>query len=471
MPRTASRAAILALGALLVIATFSAVALVIASAGGYVNLAWTAFAILALVFLTAALIKRARIATHPAAPWVIGSVSLVVSLLPWWLINSNNAEQAAAVYQGLKIPQGIMQFWDLALVMQSVDCARWGFDIYAVGNGCLAEPSIYAPGMVWLQHIPGAVFSEANAGLLGVVMIIISSVALVMLARWSSGIGQLVLLIAAVGAPWVLLLERGNVDAVVIWVAVVTVALAHRWNNHTTWVVAAVLMWVVGTWKYYPFALGILLLPALALKRGWLIIAGYVIASLTYVGLTWEGFKTSSAASSAMVDFGDFVVLGRTPVVARMIGHAEGIGTWQIGDVLMIVIGLLAVLLGFLVAWRVKLSAPLMGALAASGGVLYLAVVLVAGFGYGYKATFLLLAIPLLSRWPSSKNRLMVAVGLASVLLIGIESVVVWNTVLATLAGVLAAGLATGAGTAALIRGDLGPLSVRRSRSVTKLAG
>jgi uncharacterized membrane protein len=254
---------------------------------------------------------------------------------------------------------------------------------------------------------------------------------------------------------------RGNVDAVVIWVAVITVALARRWNNLTTWTIAAVLIWLVGTWKYYPFALGVLLLPALAIRRGWLIIVGFLIASVGYVIATWEGFRTSSAASSAMVDFGDFVVLGRTPVVARMVGHGDAIGAWQFGDTLMIVIGLLSVFLGFLVAWRSRIYSPLLGALAAGGGVLYLAVVLVAGFGYGYKATFLLLAIPLLSAWPSNKSRILVAVGLAAVLLIGIESIVVWNTVLATLAGVLAAGVALGSGAAVLVRSDLGAVSLR----------
>ena len=68
--------------------------------------------------------------------------------------------------------------------MKSVDCARWGFDIYADNNGCLAEPSIYAPGMVWLRFVPFDVFSEANVAVLGVIMIVISSLMLVSLARF-----------------------------------------------------------------------------------------------------------------------------------------------------------------------------------------------------------------------------------------------------------------------------------------------
>ena len=112
--------------------------------------------------------------------------------------------------------------------MKSVDCARWGFDIYAENNGCLAEPSIYAPGMVWLRFVPFDVFSEANVAVLGVIMIVISSLMLVSLARSSRGIGQIVLLIAAVGGPWLLLLERGNIDAVILWAAVVSALLVSK---------------------------------------------------------------------------------------------------------------------------------------------------------------------------------------------------------------------------------------------------
>ena len=323
--------------------------------------------------------------------------------------------------------------------------------------------------MVWLQYVPGGIFSETNAGWLGVLMMIISSLALLMLARWSTGLGQVVLLIAAIGSPWVLLLERGNVDAVAIWVAVIIVALAHRWNSPATWTFAAALIWIAGTWKYYPFALGILLLPALAIKRGWVIVSSYLVAAVGYVAVTWEGFRTSSAASSAMVDFGDFVVLGRTPVVARMAGHADGIGSWQGGDVLMILISLLAAVLGFLAAWRAKIRTPLLGSLAAAGSVVYISVVLIAGFGYAYKAAFLLLAIPLVSSWPSARGRVLAATGLATVLLIGVESVVVWNTVLATMAGIIAAGVAAGAGAAVLLRSDLGAISSRLT--ATRSAG
>ena len=73
--------------------------------------------------------------------------------------------------------------------------------------------------------------------------------------------------------------------------------------------------------------------------------------------------------------------------------------------------------------------------LAVAGSSVFLASVLVAGFGYGYKATFLLLGVPLVSALLARRQRIVVSSSLCIVVLIAITSVVVWNTVLATLAG------------------------------------
>ena len=83
---------------------------------------------------------------------------------------------------------------------------------------------------------------------------------------------------------------------------------------------------------------------------------------------------------------------------------------------------------------------------------MYLASVLIAGFGYGYKAAFLLLVVPLASLLVGARRRVFVFAGLTVVLLVGIESVVVWNTVLVTVAGLVAAGFGTGAGLAMIAR-------------------
>jgi hypothetical protein len=247
-----------------------------------------------------------------------------------------------------------------------------------------------------------------------------------------------------------LLLERGNIDAVILWVAVVSALLVAKfglregsgWRVLWPWVFAATLIWIVGTWKYYPFALGLMLLPALQIKRGWVVVLGFGIASVGYVMLTWSNFQFSSQSNSNMIDYGDFVVLGRIPVAARMLEY---------GDLLFFVLATVAFVWGVFVSRavfhirRVDVVSPVFAMLAAGGSVLYLASVLFAGFGYGYKAVFLLLTVPLLSRWVGSQIRVVAGSSLLILIFIAIESFVVWNTVLATTVGVVAAAFTLGA--------------------------
>jgi hypothetical protein len=397
-----------------------------------------------LVVVVAAFVKRVQIRTGSGFSWLVGGLSFVVSFLPWWGLAGNNVDLGTLIYRGLRVPQGIVQFWDLSLVMESVDCARFGFDIYQDNNGCMQDASIYAPGMVWLQYVPGRIFSEANVQILGVGMIIISSLVLAWLARQSEGLGRIALLVAALGGPWLLLLERGNIDAALLWAAALVVLLVRRWDSLAVWSVAAALLWLMGTWKYYPFALGVMLLPVLRLHRGWIVLAGFAAAAFGYVLLTWENFLFSLGSNTNMVDYGDYVVLGRVPVVARMLGTDVAAGGWQFGDLLLLALAVFAAVAGFAVGRLVGVRRPWMAMLAAGGAAVYLSSVLIAGFGYAYKATFLLLAVPLLSRLPGSRVRLVAGSGLAALLLVGVQSVVVWNTVMVTIAGVTAGPFALG---------------------------
>jgi len=283
-------------------------------------------------------------------------------------------------------------------------------------------------------------------------MMIVSSLVLLWLARQSSGLGQITLLVAAFGAPWLLLLERGNIDAVVLWVAAGVVFATRRWNRLWVWWVAALAIWIVGTWKYYPFALGLLLLPALSIRRGWTVIVSYLLASVGFVIVTWSNFRFSSSSNSNMIDFGDYVVLGRIPVVARMWGTDVAGSGLQLGDLVLVALTIAAVVWGASVARSTRRVRVDLGVLAAGGSALYLASVLVAGFGYGYKATFLLLVVPLVSVAIGVSRRIVASSSLAIVLLIGVESVVVWNTVLVTIAGLVVAGFGLGAGLSMVLR-------------------
>ena len=427
------------------------------SIAGHLPLAWTALAVLLAVVLVGVFTTSVRVELSARFPWVVAALSIVVSLGAWAVLASGSAALAATIYRGLRIPQGIVQFWDMSLVMESVDCARWGFDVYQANNGCLVDPSIYAPGMVWVRFVPFSLFSQDNAPALGVGLIIAASLALGWLARQSSGLGQIVLAIAAVGAPWVLLLERANIDAVILVVLVVGVAMTRRWSNSlTVWFVAGALYWLMGTWKYYPFVMGLALLPALRIRRGWTVVVSYGVASIGFVLITWQNFVFSSSTNAGMVDFGDWAVLGRIPLVARMLQAQPGAQGLQAMDVPVIVMTLLAVAWGIAAGRWMSARRANMAALAVSGAALYLSSVFISGFGYGYKAAFLLAGVPAVSmmvaRGSTVRVRVLVGSAVAALVLLAVQSVIMWNTVLATQSGLVAAGFMLGAGGTILAR-------------------
>jgi hypothetical protein len=153
------------------------------AAQGYVHLAYVALAVFVAVLVIALSVQRLRLEISDHLAWVVGVVSVLFSLVPVWGLAGGNTDLGVLIYRGLKVPQGIVQFWDLDLVMLSVDCARFGFDIYQDNNGCMQDASIYGPGMAWLRFVPFGIFSRDSVMVLGVLMAVVSSLALVWLVN------------------------------------------------------------------------------------------------------------------------------------------------------------------------------------------------------------------------------------------------------------------------------------------------
>jgi hypothetical protein len=418
----------------------------------YVPPALTALCVLLVIFGFAAFTRQFSLDLHRYFAWLVGGLSFLFAIVPLAILSFGNPNTAAALYRGLRIPQGIERFWDLALVLRSIDCDASGFNVFVDNNGCLTDAAIYGPGMLWLNHIPFGIFSFSHVLALGVAAMAVSSLCLVWLARQSSGLGQVVLVVSALGAPWLLLLERGNVDVVLIWVAVVGVFIVRRWPSFWVWSLLAVGIWVLGTWKYYPFAMGVMLLPVLRVRRGWIVFVAWVVGTFGYVLLTWSNFRFSMQSNSNMTEIGDYVVLGRVPVVARMVGSIFPSNGFQLGDVLVALLVLCAVAWGVALALSAPGNLVYPSMLGAAGSAVFLASVFIGGFGWAYKAAFLLLCIPLVSSLPKRLGRAGVFAGLVSMALIAVCSVVVWNTLLATLAGLTVAGFVVGFSVTSLTR-------------------
>jgi hypothetical protein len=82
---------------------------------------------------------------------------------------------------------------------------------------------------------------------------------------------------------------------------VASVILVRRWDQLWAWFIAAGLIWIVGTWKYYPFALGLMLLSG-----GWMILLSIqrgfpeaVDPSRAYLGTDTHAFGLFAGAALA----------------------------------------------------------------------------------------------------------------------------------------------------------------------------
>lgn len=411
---------------------------------------------LAVAFALPAFVRRLDLDVSGVLPWVAGGLSAVLVAVPWLAYGAGSVSWAEVLWRGVRIPPGLDDFWDISLVLQSVDCASFGFDVYSANNGCMQDPSIYGPGTLWLQYVPFDLFAERNSGWLGLAAIIISSLVLVWLARISTGRGRIVVLVAAVGAPWLLLLERGNFDAFVIWAAALLALLTRRWNSLWAWSVGAAAIWLMGTWKYYPFALGLMLLPVLRVRFGWTVLAGYAAATVAFVTLTWENLRLSLQANTQMPLIDDLVILGRVPLVFRMPGGDPDPWTLHTGDLLIAGAAVSAVAWGVVVGGLLRRPHRAQAMLGLGGSVLFLAAVLISGFGFAYKASFLLLTVPLLAVPGRPRDRLLLYSSLATLGMVVLASTVVWNTALATMAGIVAASFALGLSCRLVLRATRG---------------
>lgn len=309
----------------------------------------------------------------------------------------------------------------------------------------------YGPTLALLNPLVGPDLNASVIATMGLVLAIAMSVSLVWVARSSGDRGVLVLLIAAVSPAWLLLLDRANFDAFVVLALVAGAWLIRRRDSLLSWGVLAALIWVNGTLKYYPFALGIALLPVLRLRRGWAILMGFLAATVAYMLFVWTDFRDSAIWNDMHVTLYDFPAYGRLIVVDRLVGLGSAdpvANSWA--NLLVWLVVLTAGAWG--VAWgsrlaRRSVTSPV---LAVGGGAVFLSAVIVGGFGAGYKGAFLVLAVPLLSLPLRAKRHFGLYTSIVSLALIAIAMTVAYNSLLSTLAGLMSAALAVGAGLAVM---------------------
>lgn len=387
----------------------------------------------AAAFGIPALVQPVHLRLYRFTPWITAALSAVVVLVEftfWWTHHEGLGYQWI---QSLHLVASPISFGDLKLPLSWMECARLGIDPYTGPfQGCTEASMNYGPGLLWWALL-GPLLNIAD--FLGVLAVLISAFALAWISRRSDGRGELVLLFAAIAPAWTMLIDHGNLDQVIIWLSIALVALTHRLGEKRLlpWVLAALPIWILGTWKYYPFAMIVAFIPVLRIKRGWLLITAFVAAAITYLAAYWPVVRENIGTHIDMTGG-----VGRSTLAAFIGGqeHADKALGWP--DLLILAILVCAGLWG----WTATRPVPMkrleqlrsMAVLAMAGAAASLAAVTITGVGFPYKAALLVTAIPLLSRLGGTQRVELWRATTAFLILIALGMSIEWNSLLGSLA-------------------------------------
>ena len=406
-------------------------------------------------------IRWLRVEVAGWTAWLAATFTISLTMGPIALVALEREGLAYQISQALGIGGISNSFGDMDVVLSWLGCPRVGIDPYSVeAVSCAVGPSNYGPAIFWLSPTG---LGRSAAPLLGVLGVILSALAIAWLMRQSRGLGRITLLLASASAAWILLQERANLDAAVIWCAVLLVWLVRRQAGLWPWVVAAIPIWFLGAWKYYPFAMAIALVPVLRLKHGWTVLAGFGTLTVGYL-VVMRDYVALSLTSNSSLSGGEFWGIGRDVAAAFIAGEAEVAPSWEWADVLVLAVAVLALGWGWSIrfggttkTWdpqrplrAVPLTAESMLAISGSSAI-FLSVVL-SGFGYHYKAALLVLVVPLLTRFAASAGRIAAFSGILMLSLTVISVLVTGNLLLTSIATTVVAAFATGAALRPLVR-------------------
>lgn len=381
--------------------------------------------------------------------WVVpitGGLSMATLLALWLLVTTGRDGAAWSLYGGLQVLRARTTFADIDWVARALEC-----------GGCEQWPQMHGPAIYLFEWLTFGAFSPSWVVPLGLAIALTLSAILAWLSLQASNFGRVVLLIAALSPAWLLLLDRANLDALLVLALAFGALLVNRRESLVTWSAFAAFIFIAGAIKYYPFAAALALLPALRLRRGWIVLAGFATATAAYLLLIRDQLARASEYNALDVTIlYDFPAYGRLIVLDRLGGGVAGAPLWYVGTALLLFLVISAAGWG----WRWSsleqpVGAPTL-ALTLGGSAAFLAAVFVSGFGYMYKGPFLLLTVPLIAgtaaRIGQSRNRAALFGTLFVLVNLVYTMTVAYSSLLTTLAGLIVAGFALGAGLAQTTR-------------------
>ena len=422
--------------------------------GVYPAVGVAAFLIFALTIAVIWSLKSIRVHVTAKVAWLAGAITVALTLGPILLWYLGRVGLGYQISQALGVGGTPYGFGDMDVVLSWLACPREGIDPYsAQAFSCAVGPSNYGPAIFWLSPTG---LGRSAAPILGVAGAVLSALAIVWLTRQSRGLGRIVLVVASASAAWILLQERANLDAAIVWLVVLLVWLVRSRPGLWPWIAAAVPIWLLGAWKYYPFAMVLAMVPVLRVRHGWTVLAGFVALAIGYLVLMRE-YVSLSLASNSNLSGGEFWGIGRDVAAAFIAGEADVVSGWGWADLLLGLVVLVALAWGWSIvgspdprSWKpdrplqaVPMTAESM--LAISGASATLVSIGLSGFGYHYKAALLILAVPLLARFAVSPRRDVFRAGLFMLVLVIISVFVTGNLFLTSVSTLVVAAFSVGA--------------------------
>ncbi len=176
---------------------------------------------------------------------------------------------------------------------------------------------------------------------------------------------------------------------------------------------------------------------------------------MLYLSLQVSAIIEDLSKNSSMVYIENFPGFGRIPIIARIASDFD-IGQeplWP--NVLLLLLGVVALLWGYRVSRRVKslpIELPLMSL---AGSLIFLINTFIAGFGFGYKGAFLLLTVPLVSFIMIKSDGFMRYTALVLVSFLSISLFVTYSILLTSLVSIFGSFIILGISIGAIVRGKL----------------
>ena len=406
--------------------------------GRYASDAVQAVLVLAVVLLLALVFDSIRLRLRSLIVWLVLLVGLAVALVPpiIWLLVSPGL--ASTVFQGLGVTSAGPSYGDLDYVLRAVACSNSGADILDPGNTCFPGGTLYGPALAWLG--PLSVPPSWSVSL-GMTLSVAAVLAVWWLAHKTPTVGALTLLVAVASPAWVLLVERGNIDAVVLIVAIVIALSWNRWGSlgQLALIILVVLLAAV---KYYPIVLLLGVLPYVRRRVQIIVSLGLFLVFATYLwafrsDVAWSLQVNSGQATTSNGSIG-------SRVLAAFAGATSVDGALPLLIVLTLALSVSIVATGYINSIPIMRIPNFAVSAALVGSSLTFVTLVIAGAGFPYKAVFLLLAVPLAAYWLESDRRYQRATGLLLLVSIALSQTLVFNPITTSLASLVASSLALG---------------------------